>query len=331
MKKHYSILFTKTVACALFISVALLNIQAGCNKAVPAAPPPPTIAALINTGTNFTVLKAAMVKAGLETTLNGSGTFTVFAPTNNAFATMGITVASINTLSVAAVTEIFKYHIINTFAYTLANFTTTATAVNSMALVNNALYLKLNNGAGIVNGKPLAQANILASNGVLHVLDEPLGSPTANVGGPTQNIFNLATADTALKLFVQAVNKTMGSPNDIKALLTGTTAYTIFAPTNTAFIANGMDSTAIANALPATLVSVLQYHTLAGRMFSTYFNNLELLATLNTMPPQPRVFKTTDIAIRGAANTSITQAKVEKSNFLATNGVLHVIDKVVKF
>jgi uncharacterized surface protein with fasciclin (FAS1) repeats len=329
-----TIKFLKSIfAGVIFVFVIGLNIQSGCNKSLPPSPTPPTIASLINTGTNFTILKAAMQKANLETLLNGNGNFTVFAPTNNAFGASNITAVTISTSSVAAVTELLKYHVVSSAAYKEANFPAVATAVNSLATANNTLYLKLTTGLGAVNGQPLGQSNIVASNGVLHVLNNVLGYPNTDLGAPTKNLFDLSLADTSLKLFRQAINKTIGATTDLKVLLTGTTAYTVFAPTNNALKLAGFDSTVIANTGASTLVPLLQYHMLNNRVFTTSLEDLAGISTLNATVGliQPRVYKVTDIFIGGNGNSTVNRGKVlpAAANYLATNGVLHTIDRVI--
>jgi uncharacterized surface protein with fasciclin (FAS1) repeats len=315
--------FKQYLVLALFVLFALVQLNAGCNKSVPPAPEPSSIAGLINTGINFTILKAAMVKAGLEPQLNSAGNFTMFAPTNSAFATKGITIATINAASQSSISELLKYHIINTQAVKQANFPAMHTAINSMATTNNALYLNLNNALGLVNGFKLAQANIQANNGFIHVLDTVLTAPS-------QNIWAICNADTSLKLFRQAVNKTTTGATNILTLLNGTNNYSVFAPTNTAFKSAGYDSTAIANATATTLSSLLQYHLVNGFVFSTYLNNLDVLNTLNTMAAnQPRAFISSDLFIKGNANSNTNQAKVITANNLATNGVLHIVNNVI--
>ena len=86
-----------------------------CKKdevTVPAGPG--TITAQVSAGTNFSLLKSAVVKAGLATTLDGAGPFTVFAPTDEAFTASGVTSTVIGSLSVDQLKAILLYHTLGT-------------------------------------------------------------------------------------------------------------------------------------------------------------------------------------------------------------------------
>ena len=102
MMKHIKILM---LACLpLFALVS-------CKK--DEAAPAKTIATLVTENANLSLLRTAVVRAGLVETLSGQGTFTVFAPDNNAFAAAGLgTEAAINAVPEATLRQIILYHVL---------------------------------------------------------------------------------------------------------------------------------------------------------------------------------------------------------------------------
>jgi uncharacterized surface protein with fasciclin (FAS1) repeats len=293
---------------------------------------PQTITEIVYNSRNTSVFKAAVNKANLSSVLQGNN-ITIFIPTDVAFANSNIVESTINAMSVADVETLVKYHIINTQTYSTTNYPTTTTAVNSLATLNGSLYLKKDTSGLFVNGNRITQSNILAQNGVAHVLDYVLGAPITPVGAPTKTILNIVSTDSTLSLLNMLINKTAATINDIKALLETVTNSTLFAPTNIAFTIAGYDSTAIANATAATvnaLANVIKYHITNGKFFANDISNNQQLTTLNNMAAmQPIVTGVNPIVIKGATNTEINSAKLELGNLLGTNGIVHKIDKLI--
>ena len=99
--------------------------------------------------------------------------------------------------------------------------------------------------------------------------------------------------------------------------------YTVFAPTNTAFEAAGFNSAAIAKADPDFLATVLTYHTIAARVYST---NLKT-GNVKTVEGREVAINATAATVQGGANANAS--KITAANIFATNGVVHVIDAVL--
>ena len=118
-------------------------------------------------------LVAAVVQAELLTTLQGDGPFTVFAPTDDAFAAAGIDLSTMTTEDgKAALADILLYHVVSG-AVTASDVTDgmTAQAVNLDDLTFTV-------GEGVmVNDANVVQADVMASNGVIHVIDKVLMPP----------------------------------------------------------------------------------------------------------------------------------------------------------
>ena len=102
-----------SLVAALLISLTFAFTA--CKKADNTTPTLSTIGDLVNTGSKFTLLKAALVRTGLDATLAQPGTYTVFAPTDDAFKAFGYgDAASINAAPVQLLTTVIKYHVLGT-------------------------------------------------------------------------------------------------------------------------------------------------------------------------------------------------------------------------
>jgi uncharacterized surface protein with fasciclin (FAS1) repeats len=121
----------------------------------------------------FTTLIAAVKAAGLESTLAGSGPFTVFAPTDEAFAKLPAGTVEALLKEPEKLASILKYHVI-------AGKVTAADVVklDEAKTVNGAsVEIHTMNGKVMVNGANVVKADVLASNGVIHVIDKVILPP----------------------------------------------------------------------------------------------------------------------------------------------------------
>lgn len=139
-------------------------------------PPTKSIAQIVSTDTSFSLLLAAVTKAGLAGAVSGPGKFTVFAPTNAAFRAAGFnTVADINAASTDLITTVVRYHVIttNVFASDLTDGLTTASLQGGNLTVNlTPVRVKITSST-----KPssnVVAADVVATNGVVHVIDRVL-------------------------------------------------------------------------------------------------------------------------------------------------------------
>ena len=191
-----------------------------------------TITGIASKTADFSILVQALTKAELATTLQGTGPFTVFAPTNAAFTAFLATggYASVNDVPKAALTQILLNHVVSgavkstdlttTYIKTLAKGTASSTNNLSMFVNTASGKVKLNGVATVTT------ADIIASNGVIHVVDKVIGLPT---------IVTHATANPNFTSLVGALTGA-GQP-DFITILSGTGPFTVFAPTNDAFTA----------------------------------------------------------------------------------------------
>src|SRR6185437_12408757 len=150
--------------------------------------------------------------------------------------------------------------------------------------------------------------------GVIHVIGNALMPPSGN-------IVQMAQADTSLSYLVAAVLRA-----NLQGALSGNGPFTVFAPTNAAFRSAGFPTIASIQAAPsATLTSILTYHVIGARVFSSDLSNGLQASTLNG--GKVTIGLTSGATVKGNGNSS--PSNIIATNIVATNGVVHVIDQVL--
>lgn len=266
---------------------------------------------------NFSTLESAVIKANLSSVLNGNGPFTVFAPDNEAFNASGVTSSVIQELSSDQLKEILLYHTLSSKVNSASIQTGSNIAVETAN--GDDVYITKNSNGVFVNGWKVKQADIMASNGVIHSLERVL-MPAAG------NLVEVAQANANLSYLVAAVLRASQGTTNVAQVLTSAGPFTVFAPTNQAFINAGFPTiAAIEAADPNTLASILTYHVLSARAFSSDLTNGQSLTTVNGGTLS--VALGTTATIKGKANT--TASTITSVNIMASNGVVHLIDQVL--
>ena len=278
---------------------------------------------------NVTTVVAAVKAAGLVDTLKGAGPFTVFAPTNAAFAKLpaGTVDTLLKTENKATLADILTYHVV-------AGRYTSADLTDGLVLKTvEGKTLKFHRDAAghiTVNGSAMIEtADVISRNGVTHVIDTvlmPTQSTYSDTGvevGGALMVANKDIVDNALSAnnvtTVVAAVKAAG----LVATLKGTGPFTVFAPDNNAFakLPAGTVDTLLKTENKATLTDILTYHVVAGRYTSNDLVNGQVLTTVEG--------KTLKI---GKSNGMITingSAMVVTPNIISSNGVTFVIDTVL--
>ena len=289
-------------------------------------PVPQTITDLVVANNQFTLLETAVIRAGLNTTLSGTGPFTVFAPTDDAFRAAGFAdAAAVNAAPVATLTSILQYHVLSGSVAASAipagqSAQQTALTTNGTVYVSKAASRSGTTGTGVsVNGSRVVQADVQASNGVIHVIDRVLTPPTGT-------ILAVAQADTTLSYLVAAA---LRGGTAVTTALGGTTPLTVFAPTNAAFRTTPYNTIAAINAAPAdTLIKILTYHVVPGvRAYSPTLTNGAVITTFQTGTITAGV-SASAVTVTGRGNGT-NASRVTTSDISATNGVIHKIDRVL--
>lgn len=315
----------------LFLSwlTVLSVVFSSCKKQDTAVPTLSTITDLINTGSKFTLLKAALVRAGLDGALSQPGTYTVFAPTDDAFKAFGyVDAAAINAAPVDLLKSVLQYHVLGTRLESASVPTALNTAQQTLLPTGVVYISKVLSGTSTtstklsINGARVVQADGQASNGVVYAIDRVLLPPLfGNVVATVQNI-PLLLPSVSFKLLQAAVTKA-----GVSTALTGTGPITVFAPTDAAFMAVGYDSTTIAKASAATLANVLSYHVLNSRTYTPLITAGSSLTTLQGGTITAGA-STTALTVTGQGNGT-TAANIIGPDVTATNGVVHIIDRLL--
>jgi uncharacterized surface protein with fasciclin (FAS1) repeats len=310
----------------LFFVTALgaLIITSSCKKSDDPAPTPtpptpvPTVAGYVTADTSFSILLAAVSKAGLAGTLGAAGTYTIFAPTNNAFRAAGITTAAIGTLDSATVKAIILYHALG--ATVQASGVPASDTVKTLNGKN--LFASSNANGVFLNGVKVITPNVAVSNGVIHVIGSVLTPPTKTIAaiaiGPV--------GDTTFSFLVAAVVRA-----GLAGALSSANKYTVFAPTNNAFRGAGFATpAAITAADSATVRKIVLAHVLGTNVFAGDLIAGSTANTLNTTPAQQTLTISIPAAVKITGGTNTIASNVTTANIVATNGVIHVIDKVLQ-
>jgi uncharacterized surface protein with fasciclin (FAS1) repeats len=152
------------------ITAAALGLAAATTpaRAQEAAPAGDIVAVAVGAGT-FQTLVAAVQAAGLVETLQGAGPFTVFAPTDEAFAKLPAGTVEKLLADPAALRKVLTYHVVP--GKVMAADVLRAGSANPATVQGQALTIRVEGGKVRVDGATVIAADVAASNGVIHVID----------------------------------------------------------------------------------------------------------------------------------------------------------------
>ncbi len=277
----------------------------------------PDIVQLAQSNPDLSILVEAVVAAGLVDTLKGRGPFTVFAPTNAAFASLltelGVTkdalLANKNLL-----TTVLTYHVLP------GRVDKASVPVGKAITTVEGSIFKIDTSSGalaITDGRNrvanIVQTDINAFNGVVHVIDKV-------VLPANKNIVETALGIPDFSILVEAVVAA-----NLQGTLSGKGPFTVFAPTNAAFAALlaelGVTKAALLANVPL-LTAVLTYHVVSGRVLKA---DVPVGAPITTVQGGTFVIDST-LAITDARGR---KSKIVATDVLTSNGVIHVVDKVI--
>lgn len=294
--KNLSTFKKVALSATLFFSAFGLNAQTNVFDDV------------IATSPNHTSLAAALQQEGLDIALqNSMGTFTVFAPDNDAFDDLA---AALNTdiaglLALPELSDILLYHVLGSVV-PAANVTNGA-IVTPLNPANTLKMTKTGMGSVYANQAMVNGADLSAMNGVVHSINAVLL--------PYETVVDIAIDNSFTTLTTAVVTAEL-----LPALTDPLASLTVFAPTNQAFsdlaAALGTDLNGIL-ALP-NLADVLLYHVVGGTVLSTDLTN-GLVPTLEG----------SNILVNLNSGVMINNAMVTSADITAANGVVHIIDKVL--
>jgi len=282
-------------------SVAGSPSQGGTGEAGEGGTPAAGLQDIVDTAVaagTFTELAKALTAAGLVDALKGDGPFTVFAPTDAAFAAFEkANPGVLGDLSKDELTAVLTYHVV------------AGAAVKSTALKDEQVFVTLGGSPLLIDttggvkasDAKVTAADVEASNGVIHVIDKIMLPPADDI---------VETA-IAAGMFTQLAGALTAA--DLVTALKGDGPFTVFAPTDDAF-----------EALPAVptgdaLKDVLLYHVVSGAVGS---GDLEAGAV-------PTLLDGKSVTVSLTGGVKVDAAKVTTANIIAKNGVIHVVDSVL--
>ena len=286
------------VACFM-ISTVTLNVSADKADDIPTNVAGTTV---------HDSLVAALTQADLVSTLQGDGPFTVFAPTDQAFTDAGIDLSTFDTDEEnATLVDILTYHVVS--GSVMSSALSDGQQVD--ALNGDKLTFSVSTSEVKVNDAVVTQADVESSNGVIHVIDKVLMPPA-----DLQDIPTIAQETGIHTALVSALTQA-----NLVSTLQGEGPFTVFAPTDQAFTDAGIDlSTFDTDEENATLVDILTYHVVSGNVLSTDLADGMQASAING----DRVTFTVN-----SDGVKVNDATVSSADVVASNGVIHVIDKVL--
>ncbi|HKL09521.1 MAG TPA: fasciclin domain-containing protein [Bacteroidales bacterium] len=274
------------------------------------------IVALATSSSDLSTLVTAISTADLTSVLQGDGPFTVFAPTNDAFDNLeeGVLQTLLDNPDVLA--EVLQYHVVSgqVMSTDLSNGNV------ETLLSGKSINVSIADGVVTLNSSAIVtDADIEASNGVVHIIDEVLLPEGFEL--PKDDIVTIASETPSLSILVDALTM---FPNLVDALSSDGN-YTVFAPTNDAFTALlGVIGQSSLDDVPENVIErLLKYHVISSAaLMSGDLTDGQMAATLLSDDDEITVgINGSDVTINGA---NVTTANVE-----ASNGIIHIVDAVL--
>lgn len=290
----------------------------------------PILAQLRDREDEFSTLLVALEATELDITLNDlTQQFTLFAPTNEAFAALGESTITNLLGDTDTLSNILQYHVISGSevlaeqAIELAGMTVEMTNGQSVGISQFIGGTEADNRL-LINTSTVTESNVSVQddNGVIHVLDRVLTPPALESARLEDNIVEVATSNSSFSTLVAALQ----AANLVDAL-SGDGPFTVFAPTDSAFDALPEGTLDALLADTDALTQVLQRHVVSGEVNSiaAYAANGTDIPVLSSTDDQP---VTIPVAIVDGA-LQVGGATVTAADLYVSNGVIHVIDQVI--
>jgi len=255
----------------------------------------------------FSTLVSLVTQANLVSDLNG-GTFTIFAPTNDAFNKVDASTLTALGNDVNALKNLLQYHVVSGSVPSSA--ATNELKVTTLSGDKIRFNIYPHNNAVTIEGSKIITFDKKASNGIIHVIDTVMMPP----GGDIVDIVAKTSDVSTLLGFVQQA----GIADALKM-----DARTVFAPTNAAFAKLPSRMVSRLQSDKGLLAEILEYHVVPHTEYSQGLWNRETLKTLD---------RNHDRIIIHASSSGVrvnNNGNVIKADIGATNGVIHLIDHVL--
>lgn len=260
---------------------------------------------------NFKTLVKALDAAGLVETVATAEALTVFAPTDAAFEKLPEGTLESLLANPDQLKQVLLYHVVpgkvtSDQVVSLESAKTVQGEPVKIAVKDNKV---------MINNATVAKADVMASNGVIHVIDTVILPPSMQGGEEAKTIAEIAAGNEDFSTLVTALQKA-----ELVDALNGEGPFTVFAPTNAAF---AKLPEATLNGLlndQEALKGVLLYHVVPGKVTADKVTGLSEAKTL-----QGDMIKIST----SYGTVKINDARVIKTDIMGSNGVIHVIDSVI--
>jgi len=302
-----------TKLTALFVAGLALPLAACADDDDSNATPPAelgTIPEVAEEAGSFSTLLTAVQAAGLADELSGAGPFTVFAPTDDAFAALPEGALEGLLADTSALRDVLLHHV-------AAGELGSADVVGRTAVTmldGQDADIVVNGSMVTIDGANISVTDIAASNGVIHVIDAVM-LPPVEEPPPPGNIAEVATEAGNFTTLLAAVDAA-----GLTDALTGPGPITVFAPTDDAFAALPEGTVEALLADTDELRDVILHHVVDGRQRAAQVVAEERITTL--LGPW------VDVVVDGATVT-VNGATLVATDVEASNGIIHVIDAVL--
>jgi len=268
------------------------------------------------TAAGATELVNLVTTAGLaETLTNPDAKFTVFAPTNEAIGKLPKSLVEDLLADTELLKKVLLFHVVEgeVKAGDIVNDQSVNSVEGSPLRTNIYLRSKFYDGFVTINGKRVSKADIMADNGVIHLVTDVI------YPFPTGNIAEIVTGDSRFSTLLAAV-----SAAGLADVLSGEGPFTVFAPTNDAFEKVPKETLDGLLADKDALTKVLQRHVVPGALF---YKGIcwKIRDTAGSEQIQTQVFKGGVVKVVSES----AGARVKEADIIATNGVIHAIDNVI--
>lgn len=271
------------------------------------------VVGVIQSNPDLSTLSGAIAAANLQTALSGPGPFTIFAPTNDAFAKLDPAVLNNIISTPSLLTALLQYHVVSG---NVMSSDLTPGPVNTL-LSGQSIDVSISGGMVTLNGSSnVIDADLKATNGVVHIIDEVL-LPEDFVA---QTIVQIAASNPDFSILVSALSKPeladlLDAAND------PTSDLTVFAPNNAAFNATleALGKESIDDLPVGLLREIVMYHIVGGAVMSSELTNGDV----------PTLLEGESVTVDITDGVMIDNSKVIAADIKAINGVIHVVDGVL--
>jgi uncharacterized surface protein with fasciclin (FAS1) repeats len=292
-------------------------------------PPMPTDASdstIVDVAVNddrFDTLVAALTQANLVDTLsNPEATFTVFAPTDDAFASIDSATIDAILADGSTLSDILLQHVVQDLAVdSITAFSLSGTQVETASGAMVPITINPDFNTLTVGGANVVVTDIQTSNGIIHVLDTVIVGDV-ELPTPSNTVVDVAASNDAFSTLVSLLQST-----GLDTVLADTsTEFTVFAPTNDAFAQLDPALLETLGNDADLLTSVLTYHVISGATILQDAAKIAARSSENTV--QMTNMQNAALSLSGS-DLYVNTSRVGLTNVLAGNGVIHVLDQVI--